>query len=336
MRIFLHGISAFSHWMAASSRPSNTDAVGSRLFIKCAPTRKSKAYLAKALPHIGAPYHIMVAGHTVNSSPDLTPHVSLSAYVGKPFYRIASGIFAPNPELCFVQLATVLSFHELVQAGDALCGAYYIDPSSPNGLGSRKPLTTKKLIAAFLRKNPGLTGAKAARRALKEVVDKTASPPEAFLAMVLGLPFRHGGYQLVNLEVNPRLRPSKTAQAIARRETLVPDLYCANGRIAFEYDSNAEHMTAPQIARDAAKRLALEADGCKVITVTARQLGRRDDIRRIAQQAYKRQGRRLRPQSRRFEQSQQNLFRMGWSLCGYHSPQWLNGSTPEARQESAD
>ena len=54
----------------------------------------------------------------------------------------------------------------------------------------------------------------------------------AFLAMVFGLPHRYGGFQLPDLAVNRRLRPSRKAQQIARRATLVPDIplcRCAPG-----------------------------------------------------------------------------------------------------------
>lgn len=72
-----------------------------------------------------------------------------------PFVRIADGVYASCPELCFVQLALVLPLHELLKAGDALCGMFFIDPSSRNGLGSRTPLTSKRRIESFVRRNAG-------------------------------------------------------------------------------------------------------------------------------------------------------------------------------------
>ena len=74
---------------------------------------------------------------------------------------------------------------------------------------------------------------------------------------------------LPRLEMNRRVRPSKKARKIAKRETLVPDLCHSESRLAIEYDSNAEDLTSRQIVKDSAsKRLALEADGCGVISVT--------------------------------------------------------------------
>ena len=71
--------------------------------------------------------------------PQAVTHVSIYPYREKPFVRIADGVYASCPELCFVQLALVLPLHELLKAGDALCGTFFIDPSSRNGLGSRTP-----------------------------------------------------------------------------------------------------------------------------------------------------------------------------------------------------
>lgn len=69
--------------------------------------------------------------------------------------------------------------------------------------------------------------------------------------MVFGLPYRYGGFQLSDLAVNRRLRPSHKAQQIARRTTLVPDILFADARLAIEYDSTAEHASSSQLTRDA-------------------------------------------------------------------------------------
>ena len=236
---------------------------------------------------------------------------------GKYFCRVESGVFVSCPELCFVQLAQSLPFHELVRAGNVLCGRFYLDAGKGGELGRREPLTSKRRIEAFIRANPGIKGVKEARPALPWVTEGAASPPEAFLAMVFGLPYRYGGFQLSDLAVNRRLRPSHKAQQIARRTTLVPDILFADARLAIEYDSTAEHTSSSQLTRDAQKRLALETDGYKVVTVTAGQIGSSGEMRRIAEQCYRRRGKRFRPQSKEFANQQALLFRMGWSLEDY-------------------
>lgn len=328
MRVFLYGISALSYWLSVDKRPQLDCAVGARALRNCDPTDQSVAYLASMFPQIPQPYHVLVSSQHRAPVAEAITHGSVFAYAGKPFYRIGNGVYASCPELCFVQLANELSLHELVKVGDALCGTFAIDPHCGHGLGSRPPLTTARRIEAFVRRNPGLHGVKAARRAIRLVTDGAASPPESFMRMVLGLPYRYGGYQLEGLRANYRLKPSRKARAIARRETLVPDLCSVSGRLAIEYDSNAEHLTEAQIGKDASKRLALEADGYKVITVTKPQLADALHMGHVAKEAGRRLGRRVRPQSRNFSQQNRKLFQAGWSLRRYHRREWLEGAEP--------
>lgn len=244
MRFVLYGTSSFSYWLSAPCRPSSKSAVGTNALKRCVPTARTVAYLEKIFPQIPQPYHALVPDHRKSTVPQAVTHVSIYPYREKPFVRIADGVYASCPELCFVQLALVLPLHELLKAGDALCGTFFIDPSSRNGLGSRAPLTSKRRIESFIRRNAGLRGSAAAKSALRFVADNAASPPEAFLWSVLSIPHRYGGYALPGLEMNRRVRPSKKARKIAKRETLVPDLCHSESRLAIEYDSNAERLTS--------------------------------------------------------------------------------------------
>lgn len=318
MRIFLFGISSFSYWLTAQMRPADSNAVSARALKSCVPNRAAIEYLEALFPWIPQPYHVLVPSHIKSSVPEAVTHASIFSYRGKPFVRIGDGVFASCPELCFVQLATMLPLYELVKAGNALCGAFFIDPDADGLLGGRAPITSKRRIEAFLRRNPGLRGAKAGRSALRFMVDGAASPPEAFLWSVLSTSQRHGGFAIPGLVMNKRIRPSKKARRIARRETLVPDLSHSVSRLAIEYDSNSEHLEAAQITRDSSKRLALEADGYKVITVTTRQLADSAAMRDVAGQAAKRIGYRMRIRSKNFDQSQRALYAAGWSLDSYH------------------
>lgn len=181
MRFVLYGTSSFSYWLSAPCRPSSKSAVGTNALKRCVPTARTVAYLEKIFPQIPQPYHALVPDHRKSTVPQAVTHVSIYPYREKPFVRIADGVYASCPELCFVQLALVLPLHELLKAGDALCGTFFIDPSSRNGLGSRAPLTSKRRIESFVRRNAGLRGSAAAKSALRFVADNAASPPEAFL-----------------------------------------------------------------------------------------------------------------------------------------------------------
>ena len=314
MRLFIYGISSLSFWAAASRGPLRRDRLNADVLLDCEPTPKALFHLESQFPWIPMPYHLSTTSQRRKPLSDAVNHLCIKKPEGKAFCRIGNGLYASTPELCFLQLASWLSFHELVRAGNLLCGSFTIDPADDGALIARPPLTTKRRIQNFLNANQGIPGIKKALKALPWVTEKTASPPEAFLAMVLGLPFRLGGLQIRGLEANRRLEPSRKAQTIAGRSTLVPDLLLRDSRLAIEYDSTAEHAESRQLTRDAQKRLALEADGYKIVTVTTKQLANRFEMRRIAEQIYRHQGMRFRPQSQLFNEQQVRLFRMGWSL----------------------
>ena len=317
MRLILFGISAFSYWLCAPSAPDASCKVSAKILKNCEPVLEALRHLGRLFPFLPRPYHVSTTSHAKRPLSEAICHLVVRMPKGKDFCRVESGVFVSCPELCFVQLAQSLPFHELVRAGNVLCGRFYLDAGKGGELGRREPLTSKRRIEAFIRANPGIKGVKEARRALPWVTEGAASPPEAFLAMVFGLPYRYGGFQLSDLAVNRRLRPSHKAPQIARRTTLVPDILFADARLAIEYDSTAEHTSSSQLTRDAQKRLALETDGYKVVTVTAGQIGSSGEMRRIAEQCYRRRGKRFRPQSKEFANQQALLFRMGWSLEDY-------------------
>lgn len=309
--------------------PRAEDLAGVKAVMDCRPTAEAVEHLRTHYPPLPLPLHFTVDKRAGRTPPHAVAHLNTFPLTGKPFVRIGSGVYAAGPELCFVQMARELPLPELVKVGSALCGAYRIDVRHRNQLADRPPLTTRAKIERFLERNPGITGAKQARRAVKMLVEKTASPPEAFLAVLLGADHRYEGFHLPNLEVNRRMTPGSKAQAIASQGSITPDLVHRATKLAIEYESNSEHLTPQQIAKDARRRLALEAQGYKVITVTARQLGNRFDMQRIATEAARHLGRELRPQGKNFPQRQAELFQAGWSLSAYLDPCWLT------RQEGA-
>ena len=148
--------------------------------------------------------------------------------------------------------------------------------------------------------------------------------------MVLGLPRLYGGYGLDAGKVNHCMVPSKKAKALSGRSFLVPDLCWPETRLAIEYDSNSEHLSGTQAARDAKKRLALEHDGFRIITVTTSQLGCAADMRSVAEEVARHNGVPLRIRGKQFARKHGELYRAGWSLARYSRAEWLvDGSRKE-------
>lgn len=327
MKVALFGISAFSHWMSTPAASSRNSSFDRQILKDCTANRIAADFVSERFPQIPLPLHVLMSRKAKSPVSGAIAHVSTYPYKKGSFTKIGDGTFASSPELCFTQMATQLSPTNLAHAGNALCGTFYLIPGQKGKLGSRAALTSVRKIEMFLRKNPGIYGSESARAALKWMRDGFASPPESFLWLALALDRRRGGYGLRNLLVNRRLKVSRKAAAIAGRTTLVPDLCAMDERIAVEYDSNAEHLSARQLTRDATKRLALESDGFKVITVTALQLGNRREIDNIAKEIYRQRGARFRNQSIHFEKEQHRLFSHGWGLDAYFRREWLYGES---------
>lgn len=71
------------------------------------------------------PWHILHDGKEGTKSSMLAErHRSLLNYPRGSFVRIAEGLFVCSPELVFVQMASCLSFGELLALGYELCGCY--------------------------------------------------------------------------------------------------------------------------------------------------------------------------------------------------------------------
>ena len=313
MRLVLHGQSSFAHWLTASSCTPYEERSGKQVLKDCEPVPESVSFLEGLFPYLPQPYHVTVLERNKAPLPEAVSHISVYRYSPRIFCKIESGVYASCPELCLTQLASSLTLHELILAASVLCGIYRRNPLD-GALEKRLPLTTRAKILAFLQRNPRIHGSKKVREAVRWVTEKAASPPEAVLAMMLRLPFRLGGFQLEGFKVNCRIEPSRRARAIAGRSTLVPDILFSEARLALEYDSTAEHTSAQQLTLDAKKRSALEADGYKVVTVTARQMQNAEEMRKVALQVYKRLGLRFRPRCSDFGERQQAVIGVGRML----------------------
>ena len=307
MRVALYGESAFAYYLVAGDAPSAV-APPSVLDKSCYPTQATLDYVRERMPYLTRPVHCLVPKWERCSLDDVHLHGSSYPYRSGSFLRIDHGVIVPCPELCFLQLAQSLDLLPLIQAGCFLCATFGLDPSVPSGLMGRTPLTSPRRIGAYLERCPGHDGLTRVREALRFVCAEAASPPEVFMRLVLGLPARLVGFGLSGSVMNKRIKPSKRAKALAGRESLVPDLYLPDCKLDIEFDSNAEHLTARQATLDATKRMALESDGLKVITVTTSQLASASAMRHVAQEAHARRGTRLRLRCKNFALRQKRLY----------------------------
>lgn len=323
MRLIFHGRTALSILLSVGHL-GRTAAAIEAILKDATPTAASLAYAFAQFPQLPSPPHLLVGRWDAPSvQPSFVIHRSCAALPDDSLLHAGDGLYVPSPELCLAQIAQKASDLEIIFLGSLLCGSFMIDPSTQSGTAPRKPLTNPKALERFVTKNPGLRGVKPLRRVLRHITEGAASPPEVFLRMTMTLPTRLGGFGLTDARVNYRLTPTQRAQRIARRKTLVPDLLWPELKLDVEYDSDAMHLTSQQAMLDSTKRLALESDGYKVITVTPLQLGNPGRLSDIAREINRCAGRQSRIRSKNFPAKQRELFSLDWSLSSFFDPSWL-------------
>jgi len=165
----------------------------------------------------------------------------------------------------------------LIELGYEMCGSYSLpvagDQKTPGrGFYNRLPLSNIKKLTEFIASMPGFKGRKKAARALRFILDGSASPMETKLSILLTLPYKLGGFGLPMPELNVRIKPRKTDRRTTGKEFYVCDLFWPDKDVAVEYDSNLFHTGSAHITDDSKKRNALKAMGIGVITVTTQQI----------------------------------------------------------------
>ena len=211
----------------------------------------------------------------------------LECYIGSgPFpvgsFLAISGLTVSSPELCIMQMASILSFTDLVKLGYEFCGTYRLDKESEaiRGFRDDKPLTSVAKLDSYIAMASGLKGCKKARKALRYITENSASPMETALAMMLSLPYRLGGYGFPLPLLNCRI--SVTTDTKKKAETRRCDLYWPDAQVDIEYDSDAYHVGSDRISKDAIRRNVLASVGVTVVTVSRMQILKTAELRQVA------------------------------------------------------
>lgn len=314
MRATLSGLSAVIWWLTNTVRPSDLCPFDGSILAESTPHAPSLVFLESAFPLLPRPVHLLSNHQRHDRRNRWKCHTTSHPFPCGSFFQIGSGLYIASPELSFIQSCHTLSTHQALKAGSALCGTFCLDGNAQSGLRPRPPLTSATKIAAKAACLKGLPGANRAYALSRHLAECAASPPEAFLALVLQCPSYLGGYGLPHAQLNARLTPSPRAQRLSRRSTLIPDLLWESQKLVIEFDSDAFHLTSSQIERDASKRLALNADGYHVITVTSRQLDSSAKMRDIAHEGALRLRVKFRQRSTHFAAQNAAFFKEGPSL----------------------
>lgn len=217
-----------------------------------------------------APLHLLFANRSARpNSPGIQPHLVTQVLPANSFLRLSPHVLIVSPELCFIQMAGVLSFGHTALIGCELCG---LAAQTGTALPGRHPLTSVSKLATFLATAQRLDGEKQAKRVLPHVMDNAASPMEARLALLLSMPTRLGGYGLPKPELNRLFGLSREAQLLHPYENCMCDLFWPDARVDVEYHGIDYHADEMSLVRDTARMQALQRDGVSVIPFTYPQI----------------------------------------------------------------
>jgi len=208
-------------------------------------------------------------------------------------------------------MADKLPLVKLIELGYELCGSYSLptkrkhlesfsmgnhqgQKTSDNNLYGHPQLTSSKALKAFVANLEGIRGQKKACRALRYIVDGSASPMETILVMMLTLPHQLGGYGLPAPVLNKRINRGRSSKQRLDTAYYLCDLYWPAANLAVEYDSDLYHTGADRLTADSMKRFDFSMLGIDLITVASKQIRNAVTFEDLAKLIARKLGKRLR------------------------------------------
>lgn len=169
-----------------------------------------------------------------------------------------------SPEFCFLQMARSLAWFDLTALGFELCGDYALAPDAPRGFLPRNPISTPDDLATFAASAHNFTGAKAARKAARQILQGSRSPKETKVCMLAHLPRLQGGMGCKAPLLGQEIEAPDPAARILGTRTFKPDLYWPEYRMAVEYSNRAwpsaqERLNYDKLVRNAYRMLGITA-----------------------------------------------------------------------------
>ena len=235
---------------------------------KKAPASK-EALLESSFFRETLPVHVLVPDKRCSrNATNLACSVRTNAFPIRSFYKINSDVYVISPELLFIESAARMDFVELVRLGCELTASFFMDPFCDDGVMERPPLIRSSELARYIDEMKGYRGAKKAARAADFVLERSASPMEVRLGMLLTVPRRLGGFGLPKPIMNQRQSIGYYANG-AYHDHVVFDLFWKKARLDVEYDSDQFHAGRAKLTSDSIRRNAIRSHGFKVISVTS-------------------------------------------------------------------
>lgn len=275
MRAYVIGSSALHFWrhspqsLSVLRRPVTTSRDD------CPTTREElEALQLESLGFGNAPIRLLVPSAELRILKNTYKYsVQSQALPADAFMRFNDNVCVASPELCLLESRTAFSRFRLMELAMELCGKYALVPEETRGFLSRNhQLATVESIYAFAKRIPHINGSKQLLDICKYIKDDSRSPMETREYLLSCLPKRFGGYGLPSPVLNARIELSAEEQRAVRRKYLECDKYWEEQKVVVEYDGHDDHESREARAKDALKRNLLISRGCKVFTITGRQI----------------------------------------------------------------
>ncbi len=317
MKLFISHMSAMRFWSTCTAAsdleiPSTTCVLDH--CVHNLSQLKEHSLSHQAICAIDSPLHVLVNGPAKRrATGEMVCHSRSSALPAGSLVELAPDAFVVSPEMCFLEMATVLPFAILIEFGCLLCGTYR---SAPRGtlpavpIYDLQPLCTKRKLEGFLKRATCENGVAIARKALPYICEGSASPYETKLFLMLCLPRHYGGYGFAPAQLNHRISFNEREQMLYRRSFVVLDLFWSQHGFAIEYDGALHHSREADVVRDRQKDSELRCRGITVIRVDKYQLSSLDSMYVVAKKVAKLTGMRLRKSTEAQLRKREELYRL--------------------------
>lgn len=224
-----------------------------------------------------------------------------------PIIELGSLVRIPCPELLFIELGAIMSPAAQLLVGLELCGRFSRDARDPRDGTTTfgiKPVTTADKIRSYISTAHDLAGLEQSRRVAEWLMDEAWSPQEALLNGLARMPLHELGYELGELQLNPRYIVRGSLLSLVDKRSRVPDSLVRGTHIGFNYDggphfgegtpgtagaglldSNAANNMREAVVADKRRDRDLLVQGLSVLPVTKEDFYERGGIDRVMLQA---------------------------------------------------
>lgn len=246
----------------------------------------------------GRPVHLLVGRQRArHRSTGIACHAMLCPPPARSIIHLNDTWAVTSPELTFISLASSpdLNLIELALIGYELCGTYVLDASWDGLVNTDTPCTNVESIRHALDALPAYGKPQRARQALDLVLDRSNSPMETVVALLLCAPRRLGGLGLSGAQMNYRIVTPVGPRYV--------DIAFPKLNIGLEYKGRRSH-SIERTARDDRRQNKLVGSGMSILNIWYEDLVEQHLFKQLIADLYRAANLRYRNRTGGFETKQ--------------------------------